>query len=44
MIDFNLIPNLEKIQLAKSLIGPVQEYYRDPINVEKFQVWKDNKN
>ena len=44
MIDFELIPQIEKVELMKAIAEPVREYFHDPVNAEKFQVWLDKKN
>lgn len=42
MIDLDLIPEVDKIKLLKSIAEPVREYFHNPVNLEKFQVWLDN--
>ena len=44
MIDFNLIPHIERAELMKAIANPVREYFHDPVNAEKFQAWLDEKN
>lgn len=39
MVDFNLIPNIQKIELFKAVAEPAKEFYRNPLNVEKFNAW-----
>ena len=43
MVDFDLIPNIQRIELFKAVAEPVKEFYRNPINVEKFNAWVNEK-
>ena len=43
MVDLNSIPQIERAELMKAIAEPVREYYRDPVNAEKFQAWLDKK-
>lgn len=44
MINLDEIPNIERIELFRTIAEPIREYFHDPINVEKFNDWlKDNK-
>ena len=37
MINFDLIPNYEKVELAKTILDAVSKYYSDPKNRKKLK-------
>lgn len=39
MVDFELIPHLQRAELLKAIAAPVREYFHEPVNAEKFQAW-----
>ena len=44
MVDLNSIPHVERAELMRAIAEPVREYFHDPVNAEKFQVWLEKKN
>lgn len=39
MIDVNKIPKTEGMLLAKGLLPILQEFYKNPENEKKFEIW-----
>lgn len=44
MVDFEAIPRIERAELLKAIAAPVREYFHEPVNAEKFQVWLKKEN
>ena len=40
MINLDEIPNIQRIELYKTIAEPVREYFHNPINIKKFEEWK----
>ena len=40
MVDFETIPNIERVDFIKAIAEQVQEYFSDPANAEKYETQK----
>ncbi len=43
-IDINKIPVITMNKLSAQIIKSIREFYADPENQRKFELWKESKN
>ena len=43
MVDFETIPNIERVDFLKAIAEQVHKYYSDPANTEKYETHKKKK-